>query len=183
MKSPALVLFLGQFKEAAAEGAVVELKLRLLAGKVPALQKYAHQKKLEDIEDDLAVRFGEALSAADKDTLQLCRQLRNKVLHTDFRAARKKLNELGVVTETGGVVKIELPVVTIAEATRKIEAAKAGKEGTTVAQTSSTADAGVYAWFLEAGYAGDFQKAADAFRRAGAIVDRLAEAPPARPER
>jgi hypothetical protein len=67
------------------------------------------------------------------------------------------------------VIKIELRLVTIAEATRKIESAKAGKERTTVAQTSSTAEAGVYGFFLEAGYAGDFQKAADAFRRAGAI--------------
>jgi hypothetical protein len=66
VKSPALVLFLDQFKQAAAEGAVVELKLRLLAGKVPALQKYAHQKKLEDIEDDLAVHLGDALSVAEK---------------------------------------------------------------------------------------------------------------------
>jgi hypothetical protein len=60
----------------------------LLAGKVPELQKYAHQKELEDIEDDLAVHFADALSAAEKETLRLCRQLRNKVLHTDFRAAR-----------------------------------------------------------------------------------------------
>ena len=88
-KSPALALFLEPFKAAAAEGAVVELKLRLLAGKVPALQKYAHQKKLEDIEDDLAKHFGDALSADEKETLRLCRQLRNKVLHSDFRAARE----------------------------------------------------------------------------------------------
>jgi hypothetical protein len=47
VKLPALALFLEPFKEAAAEGAVVELKLRLLAGKVPALQKYAHQDRLD----------------------------------------------------------------------------------------------------------------------------------------
>jgi hypothetical protein len=35
-------------------------------------------------------------------------------------------------------------------------------------------EAGVYGWFMEAGSAGDFQKASDAFERAGAIVDRLA---------
>jgi hypothetical protein len=178
VKSPALAVFLERFKEAAAEGAVVELKLRLLAGKVPALQKYAHQNKLWDIENDLAVHFGDALSQTEKETLQLCRQLRNKVLHSDFRAARKKLNELGVATEIGGVVKIELPVVTIAEPTRKIEAAKAGMEGTHVADTSSTDEGSVYGWFWEAGCAGDFQKASDAFRRAGAIVDRLAEIRP-----
>jgi hypothetical protein len=47
VKLPALALFLEPFKEDAAEGAVVELKLRLLAGKVPALQKYAHQDRLD----------------------------------------------------------------------------------------------------------------------------------------
>jgi hypothetical protein len=78
------------------------------------------------------------------------------VLHSDFRAARKKLNELGVATEIGGVVKIELPVVTIAEATRKIEAAKAGREGMRVAGTSSTEEGPLYGWFWEAGCAGDF---------------------------
>ncbi|MGA8654705.1 MAG: hypothetical protein WB586_01025 [Chthoniobacterales bacterium] len=172
-KSPALALFLEPFKAAAAEGAVVELKLRLLAGKVPALQKYAHQKKLEDIEDDLAKHFGDALSADEKETLRLCRQLRNKVLHSDFRAARGKLNELGVETVSGGVKKIYLPVVTIEEASKKILGAKAGTEGTFVSDTSS-ADAGVYGWFLEAANAGDFQKASDAFKRAAAIVDGLA---------
>jgi len=66
---------------------------------------------VEDIEDDLAMHLAEALSGAEKETLRLCRQLRNKVLHTDFLAARKKLNELGVITEASGVVKIELPIV------------------------------------------------------------------------
>jgi hypothetical protein len=54
VQSISLALFLGPFKAAAAEGAVVELKLRLLAGTIPALQKYAHQKVLKDIEAELA---------------------------------------------------------------------------------------------------------------------------------
>jgi hypothetical protein len=52
-----LAMFLEPFKTAAAEGAAVELKMRLLAGTIPALAKYAHQKRLEDIEDDLAKHF------------------------------------------------------------------------------------------------------------------------------
>jgi hypothetical protein len=40
-----VTLFLKPFKAAAAEGAAVELKLRLLAGTIPALQKYAHKKQ------------------------------------------------------------------------------------------------------------------------------------------
>ena len=56
MPEPSIItaLFLEPFKAAAGDGAVVELKLRLLAGKVPTLQKYAHEKHLEDIEDELA---------------------------------------------------------------------------------------------------------------------------------
>ena len=53
MKSPAMELFLERFKAAAAEGAAIELKLRVLPAKVPVLEKYAHQKHLEDIEDDI----------------------------------------------------------------------------------------------------------------------------------
>ena len=57
-----MAMFLEPFKAAAAEGAAVELKLRLLAGTIPALQKYAHQRHLEDIEGDLARHFGDSLS-------------------------------------------------------------------------------------------------------------------------
>src|SRR5580693_1700670 len=83
-KSPILAFYLDSFKAAAGEGAVLELKLRLLAGKVPTLRKYAHQQNLGNIEDELATHFGDALSVAEKDMLRLCRQLRNKVLHSDF---------------------------------------------------------------------------------------------------
>jgi hypothetical protein len=58
------------------------------------------------------------------------------------------------------------------EAKRKIAAAKQGKEG--VSDTSSTEAGSVAGWFMEAGNAGDFQKASDAFKKAATIVDRLA---------
>jgi hypothetical protein len=43
-KSPILAMFLKSFKAAAGEGAALELKMRLLAGKIPALQSYTHQR-------------------------------------------------------------------------------------------------------------------------------------------
>jgi hypothetical protein len=174
-KSPLLHLFLGQFKAAAGEGAALELKMRLLAGKIPALQKYAHQRELGEVEKDLLDHFANALSESDKETLRLSRQLRNKVLHSDFRAAREKLRELGEQIESGGVTKIDLPTPTVAEVTRKLLAAKEGKEGTPVSDTPSTE---VYGWLLEAGMSGDLQKASDAFKRAAAIIDKLAGAEP-----
>ena len=102
--------------------------MRLLAGKVPALQKHAHRIVLEDIEAGLIEHFGAALPHEDKETLRLCRQLRNKVLHSDFRAARDKFSELGIASSPGGVVKIDLPVVTVAEVTKKINAVKVGQK-------------------------------------------------------
>jgi hypothetical protein len=167
-------MFLPAFKAAAAEGAAVELKMRLLAGKIPALQKHAHKNVLENIETDLIEHFGAALSHEDKDTLRLCRQLRNKVLHSDFRAARDKLSELGMASAPGGVIKIDLPLVTVAEVAKKIEAARAGAEGILVAETASTDGGSVFGWFIEAGQSGDFAKAGTAFKSAAEIVDRLA---------
>lgn len=149
--------------------------MRLLAGKVPALQKYAHQRELGEIETDLLTHFANDLSAQDKETLRLVRQLRNKVLHSDFRAAREKLRELGIQTQSGGVRKVDLPEPTVAEATRKLLAAKERKEGTPVSDTPSTE---VYGWLLEAGASGDLQRASDAFKRAAAIIDKLAGAEP-----
>ena len=175
VQSISMMMFLEPFKAAAADGAVVELKLRMLAAKIPALQEYAHQNRLEDIEADLAKHFGNSLSDEEKQTLRLCRQLRNKVLHTDFCAARSKLNELGVETPSGNVRKLDIPVASAAEVSKKMSAAKAGTEGTLIADTSSTDSGGVLGWFLEAGHAGDFQKASDAFKSAAVIVDRLAD--------
>jgi hypothetical protein len=39
-----------QYKAAEAEGAIVELRLRVLANKVPELRKFAHAQKFEDVE-------------------------------------------------------------------------------------------------------------------------------------
>ena len=125
------------------------------------------------IETDILKEFDASLSEPEKEPLRLSRQLRNKVLHSDFRAAREKLNELGMQTGSAGTRKIELPVATIAEVSRKIAAAKEGKEGTPVSDTSSTE---VYGWLLEAGASGDLEKAKNAFKKAAAIIDKLAGA-------
>jgi hypothetical protein len=50
-----------------------------------------------------------------------------------------------------------------------------GKEGTPITDLPS---AEVYGWLLEAGASGDLVKAKDAFKKASAIIDRLADAAP-----
>jgi hypothetical protein len=173
-----LDLFLPEYKAAAAEGAVLELKLRLLADKIPALQSFAHAQRLEDIETQIAQHFGTALTEEEKKTLALCRTLRNKILHGNFRAAREKLTELGIETPRDGVKKVDLAGLSKNQMTEKITNAIAGAEGSyePVADTEAKAPGSVYGWLLEAHTAGDFRQAVDAFQQAAAIVARLARA-------
>jgi hypothetical protein len=152
---------------------VVELKLRLLAGAVPSLEKYAHAKDLGDVEAKIAEYFDAHLSIKEKDTLKLCRRLRNKVLHSDFRAARNQLNKLGIATPSAGVKRVNVAGLSPDELVQKLRGLTEGTEGELVSDTSSTAAGSVYGWLLEAGAAGDFQKAVEAFKGAGEIINRL----------
>jgi hypothetical protein len=157
--NPLFKKYLEQFKSAAAEGAIVELKLRLLADKFPALQECAHSQFLEEIEKKVDVFFADYLSDENKATLKLCRQLRNKLLHGNFSVAREKLGELGIRPHRGGVKKVDLST------------------GNTeyVADTASTAGPGrIFGWVLEMGEAGDFLEAIEIFEEAEQIVDWLA---------
>lgn len=169
-------IFLDQYKVAAGEGAFVELKLRLLADKIPSLQRYTHAQRLEDIEAEVATHFGDALSEEDKQTLALCRQLRNKILHCNFSSAREKLEELGIKQQSGGIGRTDLAGMNSSDMRTKVKATIAGEPGTSVpVMASPTTTAGsVFGWLLEVGNAGDLLAAANAFRRASVIVDQLA---------
>jgi hypothetical protein len=169
---------LPEYKAAAAEGTVLELKLRLLADRVPTLQPFAHAQSLAEIETQIAQHFGAALTEEENNTLALCRVLRNKILHGDFRAAREKLAELGIETQHGGVKKVDLAGLATPRMTEKITHAIAGAPGSyeQVADTEAKAPGSVYGWLLEGHTAGDFRQAVDAFKRTAVIVDRLAVA-------
>lgn len=174
MASPLFVEFFEQFKVAAGEGALVELKLRLLADKLPLLQHLAHAQQLEDIEKEVAIHFATKLTDEEKDILALCRKLRNKVLHCNFSVARERLGELGAEPQSAGVRKIDLGGVGASGIRAKVEQAIVQNQGSLVSETPTKQPAGVFGWLLEAGAAGDFIAAASAFRNAAAIVDRLA---------
>ena len=143
---------------------------------MPSLQKYAHAQKLEDIETEVAKYFSNWVSDEDKEALRLCRQLRNKVLHCDFRAARDKLEELGGDRGRGDVKAIDVCGLSGTPLAEKVRGAGANVDGTFqyVADTSSTEPGTVFGWLLELGMADDFRKAVEAFSHASAIIDRLA---------
>jgi hypothetical protein len=174
--SPFTGKFLEQYKAAAAEGAIVELKMRLLADKIPALQKYAHEKNLSNVEAEVTKHFRTSLTDADIETLCLCRRLRNKILHCDFRVARDKLEELNVPRPHRGVQKLDVRCLSGAQVAEEVASAKAGVEGAFVyvADTQTTEPGSIFGWLYEMGQGGDFHNAATAFAGAEAIVDRLA---------
>ena len=166
-KSPILAFYLDSFKAAAGEGAVLGLKLRLLAGKVPTLRKYAHQQNLGNIEDELATHFGDALSVAEKDMLRLCRQLRNKVLHSGFYAARGKL---GGTRHRYAIGRREDDPVAGSDGGGICEEDRRGESRERKAQRMSPTRCprmrgSVYGWFSKRAPPAVSDKACDAFKR------------------
>lgn len=180
MKTPTSI-FQDAYKEAAGEGAIIELKMRLLANKVTELRDFACVKNLEDVESQIVVHFANELTEQDCQTLRLCRQLRNKVLHCDFHAARGKLAELGVSSSgQGGVQRVDVSGLSGRQIAETISAVVSGTTSIakSMADTSSTREGSVYGWLLELGNAGDFTNATEAFKAAAVIVDRLIESTP-----
>jgi hypothetical protein len=174
LKSPREI-FEEQYKGAAAEGALLELRLRLLADKVPELQSFAHRERLEDVEDLIVKHFADMMNDDEKELLKLCRQLRNKILHCDFRSARHKLEALGAGPERSNVKKLNVQGLTGAQMAEKIAAAAGDTAGTFEYVADKASGPGtVFGWLLEVGAAGDFVRAIGCFARAAVIVDRLA---------
>jgi hypothetical protein len=171
-------VFLAQYKDAAGEGAVLELRLRLLADKVPALD-YDVDDRFFDIESKVIAHFAASLAAEECDVLRQCRQLRNKIMHADFHQARKQLQQLGAPALRGGVRRIDIAGLSGPALPEKLIAAASGDPGsfTHVSDLNSTAAGGVFGWLLELGNAGDFYNASTVFKRASLIVDRLCDVP------
>jgi hypothetical protein len=100
-------IFEQQYKRAAAEGALVELRLRLLADKVPELQSIAHDEKLWKVENLIAQHFANALTDEEKEALGLCREFATKSFIAIFVPHERNLSSLGPTPS--GVTPSESP--------------------------------------------------------------------------
>src|SRR5260370_30723653 len=177
--SLAMTKYLGPYKAAVGEGAVLELKLRVLANQVHELRKYAHAQKLEEVEAAIIAHYGARIAKEEAEVLERCRALRNKILHCNFRVARQKLAELGTTVQPAGIKTVDVRGLSGKQMREKVERMVAGVQGTFeyVADSAAAAD-DIYVWLLEAGEAGDFDEAVRIFAKASAILDRLAGARP-----
>ena len=157
--------FLPEYKAAVAEGAVLELKLRLLADKVPALQSFAHAQSLAEIETQIAQHFGAALTEEEKKTLCLCRELRTRYTRQLPRCSREA-DQAGIETQHGQCEESRSRRTLHPSNDEKITHAIAGAPGSYehVADTKAKAPGSVYGWLLEVHKAGDFHQAVEAFK-------------------
>lgn len=144
--------------------------MRLLANKHPSLRAVVHDR----LEDEIASLFGEHLHPTEREQLQLCRQLRNKLLHCDFVRARSRLHALGAPEHNGGVRQVELDLNRDI-APQLMTAIENPRASRSVVPMTSKSEADVYGWLLELGAAGDLLQAVSAFQSASATISRLAE--------
>lgn len=144
-----------QYVTVAGLGAMVELRLRLLASKTPELERYAHDQNLEELETRVFDFFSKYLSEADKAFLKDARGLRNKILHSDFKSSAKKTENI-----TG----------TKSEAL-SVYAMKISTGETRPVSEMSKREGGVFGWLLECAQTGVFQQAAQVFKRADALYN------------
>jgi hypothetical protein len=111
----------------------------------------------------------------EKTTLAVCRQLRNKILHCDFRSARQKLEQLGIATQSAEVKKVDIRGLSAEQIIEKIAAVKANTVGAFEYVADLPFQTGsVFAWLIELGVSGDFIQAVKCFAGAAAIIDKLA---------
>lgn len=162
----------GLFREAAGEAALIELRMRMLTEKVPALRKYAHDQQLANIETQIVNWFGTRLSEEDARRFEQCRQARNKLLHCDFSVAKEKLHEMGVQARSGKVISMQLSEGSLLA---QVGAALQGtsESAVMVSELRVTKGASIYAWLIELGGAGYFQEAVRVFGEAGAVLNGL----------
>ena len=106
--------------------------MRILAYKVPKLREFAHDQKLQNVESAIIEHYGAAVTEEEKQVLQRSRCLRNKILHCDFRAARRVLGSLGIDVKPAGIKQVDVRNLPVRKCVKKLPGRlreKKGKEG------------------------------------------------------
>ncbi len=165
-----------QFKSASAEAALFELRMRLLAAKIPQVCDQPIDTKLSLVRDAIIEHYKSTLKDNEKILLTKACTLRNKLLHCEFSSARKQLEQLDSKPRGGGVAKLDLNGLSGNDMAAKIVQATSGANvgQTLIADTNTRTLKDVFGWLHECGNANEFEEARTTFCEAIAIVDRLA---------
>ena len=167
---PVMQIFGPQFERAAGKSALFELHVRLLADKIKALTQYAHVQKMDSILAPMFEHFKDQLKPDEVMQIEKAKILRNKVLHSDFRAASTRLEQ-----PSGGVVNFKGLPASGTELLGHFRGIADGAITGTPVRDMSAKDVGIFGWFLEAGANGTFVETEKAFSAAIAILVRLTD--------
>jgi hypothetical protein len=150
-------LIFEQYSTVAGLASTVELQMRLLASRTPELERHAHSQNLDFLEQSIHDYFDSKFNSEEKEFLRKTRGLRNKILHSDFKAASTKTNEI-----TGAA----LPGTSVFALKLSTSEVKPVSE-------MSKREAGVFGWMLECFQTGVFRDAESIFKRAIEIYRRV----------
>lgn len=159
------------FRSTVAIGADMELRLRMLADKTPAIERFSTAKDMGTVEKAIIDHFGHQVTGSERTILRVARQLRNKLMHGDFTSAVAKLEELGYEKQPPAIKVLKVPEkLTVAG----LLDALAGAQPFAVDDAPNSGH--LVAWHLQLCADGSLVKAAEVFRKGVAIIDRLAMA-------
>lgn len=145
-----------QYTWVAGLACLYELNVRLEADVVPGLTKYSHESDFNTLEEHFLNHYTSKLTPGEKDLLIKSRQLRNKIIHSDFKSASSKVVEAGGVINPGTVHQMKISsgeVKAVPETTKK--------------------EGGIFGWFLEVSSNGTMTESEDLFKRAITLVRKL----------
>jgi hypothetical protein len=157
------------YRVAAAYGGEYELRVRLLNDKTPALQEKAVGAASAVCAQMLTEHFASHLTEDDQKTLITAATLLDKLLRVELTALRKELSSLGYVTRPQRVTKAQLPN------DLTLQGFSAAVQGGRPPSEETDRDGGNrYGWLLQCAMDGSLRHVTEVFRKAAAIVDRLA---------
>lgn len=173
-----LALMEPRFRKASAAAAAFELRARIVAGTVPHLATLKIDVSLTRVLDALADHFGEVLTEEDRAVLHRARLLRNKLLHCELSRVRGTLNEASPRTRGPHVHALDVEGLDGPDLVARVRGLGRGEDvgQRAVGETATRTLGDVYGWMAEAGSAGEFEEAADAFERAVQVLAALTRA-------
>lgn len=157
------------YQEVCGLAALVEFKMRLLAEN----QLNFQAEKLEVIEEILIEWLQEGKSQEQFEHWKTVRQLRNKVLHSEFQQARNKLQALGHKTGNGFVKKFNIEGMNTSEILSTVFQAKNNNNSFPFVSDQNQKDVGILAWLLELYNAVDLELAKKVFQSVSNDLDKL----------
>jgi hypothetical protein len=165
-----------QFKEASAEAAFFELRMRMLAGTIPKVCDQPINVELSKVKGFILAHCRSKLADDEFGLVVKALDLRNKLLHCEFSTVRKTLDQLDPRHRDGGITKLDIAGLSGKEMAAKIAQVIAGDDvgQTSVADTHTKRLKDIFEWLHECQIANEFDEAKATFCQAIAILERLA---------